>query len=763
MLIKQFIVSTTFFLACVASVAFGLAPELRNFAIARPFSLHDTNGLGGSFDVWSTYPPCSDGPAIGQPKLFLVYSQSFENDNADVAKSAIESVELLFDQTNGWGNCFSQVVGLAVNITPEEDIYHKDEQDTNVLWVNGPNRQFERTARALKDEGIDLFYLMEMDSVPISEHWLDTVVESIHLQSSEFSILGSKYRGDNWDNFYSKLPSSLVNHVNGNAIYNLTNSFFWLLVEQLESEASSVENSVAFDYRLAQILDEAEFGIRPAFSPSFLSVYPITMVSDAIKDNVEEIRASILETPVIGNYASTNMVKTYLSDKEVIIHGAKLRETWDRSELGNLSLIVSDWHEGNARNLLADLDQSSHPFAEVIVLTDNATYRSELTNLTNLPVQVVSRGNLSDQLDICTAPISTKWFMKTNSFHRIRKKLELMTESENGILKPVVPFINAFNDSCTSHPSCTREVDFAKMIHEDTNETFQTNQFVFHTDSRNDFCDFIANQFSNNAVASATSYVAFLEKHFANNESLYLPYYKGKGGFRDLFVRLPASVVPPTLEFTNSSNSSDTCTYFTAKDECLASLCEWRDNFASCRFSWKNETTSSPSVSPSAKHSALPSTVTTEPSNAPSMSESSGPTIAPTSKGVRNAPVTTALPTAVDAAARASQSGEGGTNRPVWVEALTGTILGIAALMFLLMMLKKRSDPPSEVHGAEITSNPDSESVNATLQGGMVGDMNDVDSIQGYSSASSDLYQTYLSETGHINEGDDMDSVEISC
>jgi hypothetical protein len=154
----------------------------------------------------------------------------------------------------------------------------------------------------------------------------------------------SKYRGDNWDNFYSTLPSSLVNHINGNAIYNLTNGFFWLLVEQLESEAKSVENSVAFDYRISQILDEAEFGIRPAFPPTFLSTYPITEVSDAIKDNVEEIRASILETAVIGNYASTNMVKSYLNDQEVIIHGAELRGTWDKNELGVSQNIFLDCH-----------------------------------------------------------------------------------------------------------------------------------------------------------------------------------------------------------------------------------------------------------------------------------------------------------------------------------------------------------------------------------------------------------------------------------
>lgn len=189
MLLKSFTVSAILILACrvVASVA---NAGLGNFAVARPFSFHDASGLGGSFDSWSTYPPCSDGSTVGQPKLFLVYSQSFDNDNADVAKSAIESVELHFNRTKGWGNCFAEVVSLAVNITPEEDLYRKDEQTTNVLWVNGPNRHFERTARALKDHGIDLFYLMEMDSVPIRENWLDTIVEAIQSPSTAFSILG---------------------------------------------------------------------------------------------------------------------------------------------------------------------------------------------------------------------------------------------------------------------------------------------------------------------------------------------------------------------------------------------------------------------------------------------------------------------------------------------------------------------------------------------------------------------------------------------
>jgi hypothetical protein len=144
----------------------------------------------------------------------------------------------------------------------------------------------------------------------------------------------SKYRGDNWDTFFSQLPSALVKHLNGNAIYNLTSPFFGMLVDQLESEAVSVENSVAFDYRISQILEEAKFGTRPSFSPYLRATYPSTNLSEAIKKNANQIKAAVRETPVIGNYASTNIVSAYLDSREAIIHGAKLRTAWNKETLG---------------------------------------------------------------------------------------------------------------------------------------------------------------------------------------------------------------------------------------------------------------------------------------------------------------------------------------------------------------------------------------------------------------------------------------------
>jgi len=61
------------------------------------------------------------------------------------------------------------------------------------LWVNGPNRQFERTIRAVQMSeygSYDLMYFMEMDSVPVQPNWLDALMDGIRTEDSEFAILG---------------------------------------------------------------------------------------------------------------------------------------------------------------------------------------------------------------------------------------------------------------------------------------------------------------------------------------------------------------------------------------------------------------------------------------------------------------------------------------------------------------------------------------------------------------------------------------------
>jgi hypothetical protein len=225
-------------------------------AIVRPFSMNDASKLPGSFAVWSTLPPCDvaknrssngeEGP--NQPSytadLYIAFSQSLDgvvdesNTNRDrgrnnifirrnessypfthtntrnsstilsspamMARAMMDAVGSIFHDTNGWQGCIHRVYGFGCNIDPTMDLYKIGESGSNPLWVNGPNRQFERTMRAIQHRGqstnstssfsaagpYDATYLMEMDSVPVKHYWLDRLVDEIENRSSDFAILG---------------------------------------------------------------------------------------------------------------------------------------------------------------------------------------------------------------------------------------------------------------------------------------------------------------------------------------------------------------------------------------------------------------------------------------------------------------------------------------------------------------------------------------------------------------------------------------------
>jgi hypothetical protein len=167
------------------------ATEYPSIAIARTFSVTDADLLPGSFSIWDDFPPCQLG-SPWQVDLFLVYSQSLNDDSIPV-QSSIEAVKDSFSSNDGWKKCFSKVIGIGVDIDPAVDIYQLDQQNSNPLWVNGPNRQFERTIRAVQDaesSPYDLLYLMEMDNIPVQPFWLDVIMEEIRDESKEFTILG---------------------------------------------------------------------------------------------------------------------------------------------------------------------------------------------------------------------------------------------------------------------------------------------------------------------------------------------------------------------------------------------------------------------------------------------------------------------------------------------------------------------------------------------------------------------------------------------
>ncbi|KAL7523597.1 hypothetical protein ACHAWF_000587, partial [Thalassiosira exigua] len=218
----------------------------------------------------------SDAMKHAKANVFLFYSQTFSEN--DAAVKAVDEILDRFYEPGGWSRCFDNIYAIEANIPQELDLYIPSAQEELYNWVNGPNRQFEAAFRIIQSGEwgeYDGFYLMEGDSVPIKAHWLDVVLSEIEV-NRPFAILGAcislagifgykmcvcshhvyliicanrQYDGDKWDNFYEKIPISLLHHTNGNAIYNTSHPLLERLVGQLEVEAPCPYNSIPYDYR----------------------------------------------------------------------------------------------------------------------------------------------------------------------------------------------------------------------------------------------------------------------------------------------------------------------------------------------------------------------------------------------------------------------------------------------------------------------------------------------------------------------------------
>ena len=158
-----------------------------NLAIARTFASSDVDLLPESFESWKTFPPCHFD-SFTRVDLYLVFSQNLSESLQ--AQAAIHAVQEVFDQGEDWSTCISNVFGIGVNIHPSDDVYSPQQLHSNVMWVNGPNRQFERTIRAMQNGPYEFMFLMEIDCVPSRANWLDMIIHEISSEASEFVMLG---------------------------------------------------------------------------------------------------------------------------------------------------------------------------------------------------------------------------------------------------------------------------------------------------------------------------------------------------------------------------------------------------------------------------------------------------------------------------------------------------------------------------------------------------------------------------------------------
>jgi hypothetical protein len=143
-----------------------------------------------------------------------------------------EKIQEEFNKNKKLKNC-TNIYFLECKIPAEQSVYIKkiDEKNPNKLnfgLKSGPNIQFFKSLQHLiKYKSGEAVLLLEVDAIPLSNCWLDAI--SKELKNNEFYVAGSKYKGN------SKLPDSISGHINGNAIYNISNKDFIEFIDIWES------------------------------------------------------------------------------------------------------------------------------------------------------------------------------------------------------------------------------------------------------------------------------------------------------------------------------------------------------------------------------------------------------------------------------------------------------------------------------------------------------------------------------------------------
>ena len=133
----------------------------------------------------------ADGLRTTSADLFLFYSQTFGEN--DVAMRAVDKIMEEFFSPGGWSRCFDNIYAVEANIPKELDLYIPAAQEELYSWVNGPNRQYEAGFRIIQSGEwghYDGFYLMEGDSVPVKNYWLDVILGEINAYRP-FAVLGA--------------------------------------------------------------------------------------------------------------------------------------------------------------------------------------------------------------------------------------------------------------------------------------------------------------------------------------------------------------------------------------------------------------------------------------------------------------------------------------------------------------------------------------------------------------------------------------------
>jgi hypothetical protein len=204
------------------------------------------------------------------------------------------------------------------------------------------------------------------------------------------------------------------------------------------------------------------------------------------------------QTDLMANFAGTLTLPDRISSTAVLMHGATRVEHWvTRAALPEtngvgISLVVSDW--GDADDLtafaasLGGIQGVPHPFTSMVLLTQNeSTAAAAQATHTSLGLQAIARNWTAGtaEWDMCTAPVSTPWFVLVTSRFRARSRFALPVTK--GALRPLAPYKR--RDSLFCDCVCKDRIDAAAQIYPGFEFDIAPQHAVLHTATRDVYCD----------------------------------------------------------------------------------------------------------------------------------------------------------------------------------------------------------------------------------------------------------------------------------
>ena len=224
---------------------------------------------------------------------------------------------------------------ILILTQPSRDKYERNPttgMPETIDWATGPNGQFRFDMTQVKLLDYDAAFIMEADNQPQRAGWLNALIDDVQ-KNTPFMILGSRYSGRV---SFEGAPRALANHINGNAVYNVTHPLFKHLLDELTQESGNDFEAIPYDYRISQMVHEGQFGTPPEFPFAWMTSEDGSMISLPTKKQKfarwwsEYGEGSMKESSIMSNFGDTHYLEDHVENHKVFVHGLNVYKALNR-------------------------------------------------------------------------------------------------------------------------------------------------------------------------------------------------------------------------------------------------------------------------------------------------------------------------------------------------------------------------------------------------------------------------------------------------